>query len=291
MIFSPSNYDSTWIKGRYNYFWENTSPFEQFFRSNPSINRSDFVVLTGDLVDFYEAETNEGKMMGTQIEQVQKLLNSITNSTVYLTLGNHGITSYPKGRYHQKNSGLARATWIKNVPCFSNGTYYSHLYNVGTTTYRLIFLDNAYFSGRKNKEQADFIIDQPQLDWLEAQLNESSTDKEIIFMHMPLPVINKNKKNKLIEISYKEYTKRTNTGYLLNIIRKANSSLQMIVAGHMHINDISKFDFSEDFNFVQVLTGAFGNDVNNWRLFQLTDSDIIISDPGASNNELIIPVQ
>ncbi len=292
LIFSPSNYNSDWIKGRHNHFWENAAPFEQFFKSTPSVNRADFIAVTGDLVDFYEAETTEGTMMGTQIEQFQGLLNSITNSNVYLTLGNHDITSYPKGRYHQDNSGVARATWIKNVPSFVNGTYYSRLYDVGTTTYRLIFLDNAYFSGRKNKEHADFIIDQPQLDWLEAQLNESPKDKEIIFMHMPLPVIDKKDEDNLIDISYEDYAKRTNSGDMLDIIRQAkNSSVQMIVAGHWHINDIYKFTFSEDFKFFQVLTGAFGNDVNNWRFFQLTDSDIIISDPGTTNNKLVIPLK
>lgn len=292
LIFSPSNYLNNWIEGRYKYFWEDSSPFEQFFRSSPSVHRADFVAITGDLVDFYEAETSEGEMLGTQIEQFQRLLNSITNSTVYLTLGNHDITSYPKGRYHQNNSGLARATWIKNVSSFVNGTYYSRVYDVGATTYRLIFLDNAYFSGRKNKEQADFIIDQPQLDWLEAQLNESLKDKEIIFMHMPLPVIDKSSEGNLPDISYEEYTKRTNTGDFLNIIKEAkNSSIQMIVAGHRHTSNIYKFDFSEDFNFFQILTGAFGNDVNNWRLFQLTDSDIIVSDPGTSNNDLVIPLK
>ncbi len=292
LIFSPSNYHSNWIERRFKSFWDNSSPFEQFFRSNPSVYRADFVTITGDLVDFYEAETNEGEMLGTQIEQFQRLLNSITNSTVYLTLGNHDITSYPKGWYHQNNSGLARATWIKNVPSFANGTCYSRVYDVGSTTYRLIFLDNAYFSGRTNKEHADFVIDRCQLDWLRAQLNESSEDKEIIFMHMPLPVIDKSSEDSLTDISYEGYTKRTNTGDLLNIIREENnSSIQRIVAGHRHISKIYKFDFSEDFNFFQILTGAFGNDVNNWRLFQLTDSDIIISDPGTSNNELIIPLK
>lgn len=283
LIFSPCSYHNDWIQRRYSHFWDNSSPFELFFKSNPIIERADFVTITGDLVDFYDAETSEGEMMGTQIQQFQQLLSSVTNHTVYLTLGNHDITSYPKGRYHQNNAGTARATWVKNMPVFANGTYYSRMYKVGATTYRLLFLDNAYFSKRTNNEQADFIIDQPQLHWLEDQLNQSSEDKEIIFMHMPLPLIKNNKEENSIDLSYEEYVERTNTAEFLNVIKECeNSSLQIIVAGHTHINDIHQFDFSDKLNFKQVLTGAFGNDTTYWRLFKLTDSEIIISEPGSA---------
>src|SRR5690606_28892278 len=108
LIFNPANYNSDFIKRRYKSFWEDSDPFKQFFTSNPFLKRIDFLTITGDMVDFYEAETNKGEMMGTQVEQFQRLLNSITNHTVYLTLGNHDITSYPKGRYHQYNAGTAR---------------------------------------------------------------------------------------------------------------------------------------------------------------------------------------
>lgn len=292
LIFNPCSYHNNWIQGRFNHFWDSTSPFELLFKSNPSIERADFVTITGDLVDFYEAETKEGEMMGTQIEQFQRLLSSVTNHTVYLTLGNHDITSYPKGRYHQYNAGTARAVWMKNMPVFANGTYYSRIYKVGTITYRLIFLDNAYFSKRTNKEQAAFIFDQPQLYWLEDQLNQSAEDKEILFMHMPLPLIKNNKEENIIDLSYEEYVERTNTVGLLDVIKNSeNSSLQIIIAGHTHINDIHQFDFSEELSFRQVLTGAFGTDTTYWRLFQLTDSEIIISEPGTTNFKNIIPLK
>ena len=66
-------------------------------------------------------------------------MDSVTNEKLYMTLGNHDITSYPREGYHQNIAAEARATWIKNVPCFSKGTYYSRLYDVGSTTYRFIF--------------------------------------------------------------------------------------------------------------------------------------------------------
>lgn len=292
LILSPANYHSDFIKGRYNYFWGDAEPFKQFFTSNSLLKKIDFLAITGDMIDFFEAESKSGELLGGQIEQFQQLLNSVTNLTVYMIPGNHDITSYPKGSYHQNRAAIARATWIKNTSSFANGTYYSRVFKVGTTTYRLIFLDNAYFSGRKNREQADFYIDRQQLDWLKAQLNESADDKEIIFMHMPLPFLSKNNNGDFEKISYEEYTKITNTENFLNTLKQAeNSSVQMIVTGHIHRSEIHEFNFSEEFNFKQIVTGAFGNDINNWRLFELTNSEIIFSDPGTSNRKHIIPLK
>ena len=288
LIFSPENYRPKFINGRFNYFWKTSDPITNFFKTVPTKLNPDFIAITGDLVDFYEAETSDGRILGTQIEQFKSLIDSISNHTLYLTLGNHDITSYPKKGYHQNDAAKARATWIKNVPSFSNGTYYSRLYDVGSTTYRLIFIDNGYFSGRDNNKQADFIIDKPQLDWLKSQLKASSTDKEIIFMHMPLPLHNNDVANKE---SYEEYVKRSRTKEFMDIITKTeNSSLQAIVAGHEHINDLHKFDFSPDQSFTQILTGAFGNKIENWRLFELTESDIVVYETGSSSNKTLIPL-
>jgi phosphodiesterase/alkaline phosphatase D-like protein len=159
--------------------------------------------------------------------------------------------------------------------------------------YRLIFLDNAYFAVKTHKEQASFIIDRPQLDWLKAQLNKSPDDKEIIFMHMPLPVLeNKDAKNANPYLIYDDYVSRTNTQGFLEILKDTdNASVQIIVAGHEHKNELSDFNFSEEFNFKQVKTGAFGNSIDNWRLFQLTESDIIISVPDSLNRTIKIPLK
>lgn len=297
LILNPVSYDSNFIERRFNYFWHDTKPFVQLLNTNSVIKQSDFLVITGDMIDFYEAESTEGELMGNQIELFQKLINSETNSIVYLTLGNHDITSYPKGRYHQNHANAARSTWIKNLPVFNHGTYYSKIYKVGNTVYRLIFLDNAYFSTyfytKKQKEQADFIIDRPQLDWLKAQLSESPYDKEIIFMHMPLPVPTNQagEKNNLFLI-YDEYINKTNTQDFLDVLKDTNdASIQLIVAGHEHRNDLFNFNFSKGLCFKQVLTGAFGNSTDNWRLFQLTESDIIISMPDSLNQSIKIPLK
>ena len=293
LILNPISYDSNFIQKRFNYFWHDTKPFIKLLNTNPVIKQSDFLVITGDMIDFYEAESTEGGLMGNQIELFQKLINSETNSIVYLTLGNHDITSYPKGRYHQNHANEARSTWIKNLPIFNHGTYYSKIYKVGSTVYRLIFLDNAYFSVKTQKGQADFIIDRPQLDWLKAQLNESPDDKEIILMHMPLPVpSNQDEERHNPYLIYDDYVNRTNTQDFLDVLKDANNaSIQIIVAGHEHNNDLFDFNFSEDFRFKQIKTGAFGNSIDNWRLFQLTESDIIISIPDSINQTIKIPLK
>lgn len=289
LILNPISYDSSFIERRFNYFWHDTKPFTQFLNRHPIIKQSDFLVISGDMVDFYEAESAAGGLMGNQIELFQKLISSETNSIVYLTLGNHDITSYPKGRYHQNNANAARATWIKNVPVFNQGTYYSKIYKVGNTVYRLIFLDNAYFSVKSHKGEADFIIDRPQLDWLTSQLNESPGDKEIIFMHMPFPIPTEEANPYLV---YDDYVNRTNTHDFLNILKEAkNASIQLIIAGHEHKSDLFDFNFSKDFNFKQIKTGAFGNSIDNWRLFQLTESDIIFSLPDSLDTTIKIPLK
>ncbi len=285
LIFSPAVYNDSFINGRYNYFWNNANPVKEFFKTTAPKIDSDFMVITGDLVDFYEAETNDGLILATQVEQFKRFTDSITNKTLYLTLGNHDITSYPKRSYNQNSAMEARLAWSKNLPAFSKGTYYSHIYKVGSTTYRLIFIDNSYFSKRVNKEQADFIIDIPQLDWIKSQLKESASDKEILFMHMPLPLNNNDE-------SYDDYTTRAKVKDFLDIITETeNSSVQIIVSGHEHKSKIHKFNFPDKNHFVQIQTGAFGNSTDNWRLIELTESDIIINQTGIKSCETRINLE
>ncbi|WP_161947573.1 metallophosphoesterase family protein [Proteiniphilum saccharofermentans] len=284
LILNPISYDSSFVQRRFGKSFPNAQPFVKFLNSHPMAKKTDFVVVTGDMIDFYEAESTEGGLMGNQIELFHKIMNYETNSVVYLVLGNHDIASYPKNRYHQNHANIAKLTWVKNLPVFHQGTYYSRIYNVGSTVYRLIFLDNAYLSVRTHKEQAAFIIDRPQLDWLQAQLDESSDDKEIIFMHIPLPTSdNQDEKKGNPSLSYDDYVNKTNTQDFLDVLKETNNaSVQLIVAGHIHRNDLFDFNFSEDFSFKQIITGAFRDNIDNWRLFQLTESDIMISIPDST---------
>lgn len=57
------------------YLMKNSDMFSGFIDFAPQRFDADFFVITGDLVDFYEAETATGKVIGTQIEQFADLIN------------------------------------------------------------------------------------------------------------------------------------------------------------------------------------------------------------------------
>ena len=67
--------------------------YPEFLRTVPGKVKADFVVVTGDNIDYYEAETETGGMLDTQIEQYARILDN-SQIPVYLTLGNHDIASY-----------------------------------------------------------------------------------------------------------------------------------------------------------------------------------------------------
>ena len=115
--------------------------------SVPRKAKTDAVVITGDLVDFYEAQASDATMRSGEIEAFAKLVRS-SSIPAWLVIGNHDLSSYwfqgseyLNGRH---NAQKARSAWIRKVPCFENGTWYSIVRQIGKTTYRLIFLENGY---------------------------------------------------------------------------------------------------------------------------------------------------
>lgn len=272
-----------------------TGSLSEFYELMPVKLKSDFMVITGDMIDFYEAESKTGSMMSTQIEQFMSLVDNY-NIPTYMTLGNHDIASYwvnENSSYasNQLNAAKARAQWIKNASCFKNGTYYSRTFQVDTTTYRLIFLDNGYYSSeRKVKEGAPNIIDKYQLLWLDNQLKISDNDVEIIFMHIPLitpeqsalePSRNKYflDEQDTLAIPYERQNQRNETFDLWSVLEN-NASTKVVFCGHHHSNVNNEVDISDDYSLNQVMTGSFARDARNWRLIQLTSESIIISFPG-----------
>lgn len=252
------------------------TPFENFLQNAPQESGADFVVVTGDLIDFYEGEIKNNEMFGSLVEQFGQLLHK-NNIPVYATLGNHDITEYSWGDSTrlstQKVAGAARATWIRNVPCFQNGTYYSRIYPVGKTTYRLIFLDDGFnlFEGKGNYEVP--YIDKAQQNWLEEQFDASADDVEIVIMHIPI-------KQGVSDV-------QENSIYA---VLSDQPSLKMILAGHNHRNIITQFNV-ENSSFYEVQTAAFATDREAWRIIRLTENDIIVSAPGKSGKEILIPVK
>jgi 3',5'-cyclic AMP phosphodiesterase CpdA len=238
------------------------------------------VIATGDLVDFFEAETTGGRMLDLQAEQFSQLLSDY-HIPVFLTLGNHDLFSFSwqnnSLKHHQNFSGRARAAWIRNVPCFKNGTWYSELFQVGQTTYRFIFLDNSFYQFLPEDKTEVPYIDKSQLYWLNEQLYESENDIEIIFMHIP----------------FDDDTRPESSNELYSVLAK-NPSAKLILAGHKHRNAVNKFLSGNGQTIVQVETGSLVQsppDSQNWRLIRLTENNILVSVPGKTESELVIPVK
>ncbi len=288
-------YHPSFVKMRQHY-GNNSEPFLLFLQTVLKKNKANHLIITGDNIDYYEAESEQGDMLDTQIEKYAHLL-ARCEIPVYLTLGNHDIASYwinadsvfSKG-VHQLNSERARATWIRNIPCFKNGTYYSHVLQVDTRTFRLIFLDNGYYSNEKRTESLlPFVIDQSQLEWLDDQLKTSTCDVEIIFMHMPLPFgTEKDHRNFMAPLAI--YSSKTRFHNLASVLEK-NSSTCLIMAGHEHCNAINTYILPNGNKLTQVITDAFGRDHDNWRMIKITSKEIIIFFPGSCKIECLIPLK
>lgn len=272
-----------------------------FFRLIPGKYKSDFIVITGDMIDFYEAESRDGSMIGTQIERFVNLAK-ICNIPIYMALGNHDIASYWISNNSMQSNQLhamkARSQWIKNANCFKKGTYYSRTYQVDTTTYKLIFLDNGYYSpdrkDRVAKGLPSNIIDKYQLLWLDEQLKHSKKEVVLIFTHIPIfppykKEIRSSRNKYFLDLNdtlptyhvYHESTNETKREWNLRTLLRRNASDRILIfSGHKHSTAYYKVQLSEDFSIDQILTGAFGRDTRNWRLIKLTSNRILISYPG-----------
>jgi len=278
---------------RRQHFGDGMSPFREFLATVPAKVRADMVIVTGDNVDYYEAETESGGMLDTQIEQYVRLIDN-SQVPVFLTLGNHDIASYritpgPWSGNNQLEAGRARATWMRNVPCFKDGTYYSRVFKIDTMTFRFIFLDNGYYSTQEISDgELNFSVDPYQLRWLDAQLKASPSDVEIIFMHIPLPN-GKPAENEILTEAMSDYSQKTEVYNLFSVLEN-NSSTAMIFGGHNHINLINRYKLPNGNLLTQVRTGAFGNDTANWRMIRITKDKILVSRAGSTVTEYTIPL-
>ncbi len=280
----------------------------------------DAMVVTGDMVDFYEAESLNNMMVSTQIEQFASFLNSVNsaNIPVYMTLGNHDVTSYwvegGKNKNTQNNFEVAKATWVKNIDCFKNGVNYRVSYNLKNTDYSLYFIDNSFYNPSRKDSLDQFIIDEKNLIWLEDELKKRPTEIAIILMHMPLirydsklikyinnikesnhtnPIVNE------INISDETLKKtlRLKENMLLNIVVK-NPSVKLIIGGHQHESILTKLNLGKDRALYQVMTGAFGRTksnwgefrANQWREIRLYENKIDIYYPKISKIQFSLPV-
>lgn len=247
----------------------------QFLQTVPEKTCSDLVIATGDLVDFFEAETMDSKMLELQAEQFSRLLSDY-HIPVLLTLGNHDLFTFNwknnKLEHNQNFAGRARAAWTRNVACFKNGTCYSEVFQVGKTTYKLIFLDDAFYQFLPEDTTDVPYIDKSQLYWLRTQLHESENDIEIVLMHIPFKV---------------NATQRKPSNGLFSVLTE-NPSAKLILAGHNHKNLVTSLPSGENNKIVQIQTGALVQNTENWRLIRLTEKNILVSVPGKTDTEIII---
>lgn len=287
-----TGYHPFFIQKRQHY-GNNFAALSNFFNTIPGKYRSDFVVITGDNIDYYEAQSAKGGVIDEQIEQYARLIDSV-KIPVFLTLGNHDIASYYVGpdlsyTNDQLNATRARAAWMRNISSFNDGTYYSHILKIDTTIFRFIFLDNAYYGTKEIRDETlPFLIDPAQLLWFDAQLRSSPTDVEIIFMHMPL--IHKEGKDQAISIEpLSTYASKGKFFNLFSVLGR-NPSTRLFFVGHEHDNIINNFSLPNGNRLIQVMTGCFGADPENWRVIKLTKNNITIYYPGSSSAEYVIPI-
>jgi DNA repair exonuclease SbcCD nuclease subunit len=277
LIFNPERYEENLAQSRKHYA-DGIVPFVQFLKTMPQKTKSSMVVVTGDLLDSYETESKSGEMLQFQANRFIRILKK-SKVPVFLTLGNHDITSYSwenNARIsRQDDAGTARTRWIRNISYFNDGTWYSHTVKVGKTNYRLIFLDNSYNRFYSEEKVEIPYLDMPQLHWLRAQLQESPDDVELIIMHIPM----------------KATPGDPAPSCMLYPVLADNPSAKLILAGHAHKNTVNNFSSGENGKMVQVQTGAFAQNPENWRLIRLTEENILVSLPGKTENELIISVK
>jgi 3',5'-cyclic AMP phosphodiesterase CpdA len=251
--------------------------FKHFMENIPEETNSDFVIATGDIIDFFEAEALGEEKLAYQVEQFVRL-KDLYHFPIFLTLGNHDLFSYDWGEekviFNQLNTGRAKATWIRNFDCFRDGTYYNRTYVVGETRFHLIFLDNGFYHFPKEEKVVNPYIDKPQLHWLRKELREAGDDIVIVLMHIPFSDIS------VLPESQNELYKELNQ----------NSSVKLIFAGHRHKNEVKHFTSDGYGEIIQIETGALARSLENWRVINLTNNSIIISKPGVTDTELIIPI-
>lgn len=248
---------------------------QEFLRTVPEKAEADMIIATGDLLDSYEAESQNETMLDSAVTKFAAVVKN-SKVPVYLTLGNHDLVSYSwdndSRQVHQNNAGQSRAEWIRNTPCFQNGTYYNQIHHIGNTTYNLIYLDNSYVKFSSEENVSIPTIDKVQLHWLKARLQESSDDVEIILMHLPFML-------KEDQPDFSELYKVLST----------HPSVRLILAGHQHKNRVKEISTSDKTSMIQVQTADLMRNTNNWRLISLTEKDILVSSPGGTEAQMVIP--
>jgi len=213
-----------------------------------------FVLITGDLIDGYLYEGPEGQPVPGPMETFQRIFER-SPIPIYPTLGNHDITRY----HHEPNrtapvadqliASDARAAWMRSIPNFSEGTYYTFSKQVGATKYLFLVLDD----GDGMKLNAEYAA--AQLAWIKRQLRGHGGEKIILAMHIPLA--------------------GANFWDGLRPVLAETPNLVLAIAGHRHSDGLDEVDLGAR-QLLQVRTAALFQGENNWRKFRLREDRIQI---------------
>lgn len=289
IVFAPGEYPRPLA----NAFTGNRSgldSLERFFRSTPERERADAVVITGDILACFEGESRTGKSHACQIEPLRQILDECP-VPLYLTLGNHDISSYTLRKddssivTSQTDAGRARASWIRNIPRFADGTYYERLFEVGRTRYHFVFLDDGYSlhdGGRR--------LDKTQLDWLNEQVRRAGEDPIVVFHHIYFPIGDVNNDGVVFD-KRKPVDWPTEKDCAEGFLKVLNEhrNIRLLVVGHGHENVFEEIHFPGGHSIVQVETGSVTEGSGNWRILRFTGSGINVSKPGRRETEIFVP--
>ena len=288
---NPNNYESNLVKRREHY-GNGYVKFKNFLAGIPQKYHADNIVITGDIIDFFEGETPKGNLRSGQEDLFAKVYPA-SPVPLLLTLGNHDISTYWSGidknkKSDQHNSAFARAAWIRNIPCFNKGTYYSKRYNIGGTKYLILFLDVTYLL----PDNPLYAYWSPEMiEWINHQLEENKDAKCVLFFHVPIPVADNNKDGVFLFEPKKGWPNKDS--YQLGIMKVLNDnpSIKLMFVGHMHDNVIEDIDFPDGHKITEIETGAFAVDENNWRVIKFKPDVIEVSKPGSNRIELTVSVE
>ncbi len=290
LVFEPAAY-RPFLAAYFTAGRRSTDSLERFFQTVPRAVSADAVVITGDILAGFEGETPSGEMRAQQVEQFWPLVDRCP-VPLFLTLGNHDISSYTALRPDsgvvntQTEVGRARASWIRNIPCFADGTWYEHLFVAGGTRYHCLFLDDGYSlhdGGRR--------LEKTQVDWLNDRLNRAGTDPVIVFHHIYFPIGDVNGDGVVFD-ARKPVDWPSEKDCAEGFLRALNEhpNVRALIVGHGHENVFEKIHFPAGHSIWQVETGSATESADNWRLLRLTRDSILISAPGSRHTQVSIDI-
>ncbi len=264
-------------------------PLEKFLQQTPREAGADLVVITGDMLDLYEAEIQDDLFQAGQIEQFAAMAQK-SPVPLLMTLGNHDIRSYwiddssNGSRLFQLHDQAARAAWIRNIACFREGFSYRRIFKVGRTRYHFVFLDNS------NDQRNGPFIDEPQLAWLNHELAQTGRDPVLIFMHKYHPALDYNGDG--ISFAAAAACALTDSTCSRGFLKACNENknIKIFLAGHGHSRKSEKIPFPAGHTILQINPGAFVKDIRNWRLIKCTEQEILVFAPETNSLEWKIPI-